>query len=73
MYAEPTSVASVVGAGPVVDALGLRPEQGVQRRDVEALDVGVGRVGGHGQPVDADGQLRELDAGRFAGGLLLVV
>ena len=50
------------GVAPVGEALGLRADQGVQRRHVEARDGVVGRVGGHGQPVDGDLELDVLDA-----------
>ncbi len=61
------------GVGPLGEARGLGADQRVQVGEAEAGDVGVGRVGHHGDAVERDGQLDELDAGRLAGGGLLVL
>ena len=72
-YADSTSVGQLGVVAPVGEALGLRPDERVQRRHVEAGDRLVGRVRGDREAVDGDLQLDVLDAARLAGGDLLVV
>ena len=71
-WSSPAPSASACGVGPVVEALGLRADEGVEVGEAEALDGVVGRVGQHRDAVEGDLQLDELDAGLLAGGDLLL-